>query len=111
MPAFDGLFLLSLCGAALLTMGPVMAAESPPPIRLRIPFVNAFTQDDTAFANLHGNCRISGEQALRIERNSSDPCLAADAAPGSICFDRLGLGALRSRRALLPRDGGQHCLD
>jgi hypothetical protein len=88
-----------------------MAAESPPPVRLQIPFVNAFTQDGTASTKLDGSCRISGEQALRIERNSSDPCLAADAAPGSICFDRLGLGALRSRRALLPRDGGQHCLD
>jgi hypothetical protein len=111
MFAFDGPFLFSLCGAALLTMGTAMAAESSPPVRLQIPFVNAFTQDGTAFTNLRGNCRISGEQALRIERSSSDPCLAADAAPGGACFDRLGLGALRSRRASLPRDGGQRCLD
>jgi len=90
-----------------------MAAETSPPIRLRIPFANAFTQDVTASTqfSLRENCRISGEQALRIERDASNPCLAADAAPGGVCFDRLGLGMLRAQRALWPHDEGRHCME
>ena len=90
-----------------------MAAEPSPPIRLRIPFMDAFTQDGTALSQpfLHGNCRVNGEQAERIERRTSDPCLAADAAAGAVCFDRLGLGTLRSQRTLLPYDGGRRCVD
>jgi hypothetical protein len=37
-----------------------------------------------------GQCRISGARAQKIERRTSDPCLAADAAPGNVCFERLG---------------------
>jgi hypothetical protein len=38
----------------------------------------------------HQQCRISGARAQRIERNTSNPCLAADSVPGAICFERLG---------------------
>ena len=113
MRALSRSFFFTLCGSVLLTVGTAMAAEPSPPIQLRIPFANAFTQDVTASTqfSLRENCRISGEQALRIERDASNPCLAADAAPGGACFDRLGLGMLRSRRALLPDDGGQRCVN
>jgi hypothetical protein len=113
MHAFNGSLLFTLCGALLLTTGAAMAAEPSPPVRLRIPFVKGFMQDGAALtqSSVKEDCRISGEQALRIERSSSDPCLAADAAPGGACFDRLGLGALRSQRALLPREDGQRCVD
>ena len=113
MRAFERLFLFALWGAIPLTIGTAMAAETSPPIRLRIPFANAFTQDVTASTqfSLRENCRISGEQALRIERDASNPCLAADAAPGGVCFDRLGLGMLRAQRALWPHDEGRHCME
>ena len=113
MRAFERLFLFALWGAVLLTIGTAMAAETSPPIQLRIPFANAFTQDVTASTqfSLRENCRISGEQALRIERDASNPCLAADAAPGGVCFDRLGLGMLRAQRALWPHDEGRHCME
>jgi hypothetical protein len=90
-----------------------MTAEASPAVRLQIPFENLFTQDDDAAPQSYGRetCRINGEEGLRIERNASDPCLAADAAAGGACFDRLGLGALRARRALLPDDSGQRCAD
>ena len=35
-------------------------------------------------------CRISPAEAERIERTTADPCLAADAVPGGVCFERLG---------------------
>jgi hypothetical protein len=111
MHTFDGSLLFTLCGAVLLTIGTAMAAEPSPPIRLRIPFENAFAPDGLAATQSyrHGNCRVSGEQALRIERDTSNPCLAADS--GGACFYRLGLGALQSQRALLPHDGGRRCVD
>jgi hypothetical protein len=96
----------------LLTARTAMAAEASPPVRLRIPFVTALTDDSTFdLAYGHGHCAISGEQALRIERDTSNPCLAADASPVGACFDRLGLSALRSRRALWPRGEGRHCME
>jgi hypothetical protein len=100
-----------LWGAILCAVGTAMAAEASPPVRLQMPFLNAFTHDDVAAPQLYseGNCTINGEQGLRIERNMSDPCLAADASAGGACFDRLGLGALQSRRPLLPRRGLQNC--
>ena len=90
-----------------------MNAEASPAVRLQMPFANLFTQDDGAIPQDYGRktCRISGEEGLRIERDVSDPCLAADAVAGGTCFDRLGLGALRARRALLPDDGGQRCVE
>jgi hypothetical protein len=113
MRALTRSFFFTLCGSALLTVGTAIAAEPSPPIRLRIPFANAFTQDVTASTqfSLRENCRISGEQAMRIDRDSSNPCLAADAAPGGACFDRLGLGMLRAQRALWPHDEGRHCME
>jgi hypothetical protein len=36
------------------------------------------------------HCRISGAREQRIERTTSNPCLAADSAPDGICFERLG---------------------
>jgi hypothetical protein len=90
-----------------------MAANPSPPIRLRIPFANAFAPEsmESTKPSLSGNCRVDGEQAMRFERRTSDPCLAADAAPGSACFDRFGLGTLRSQRTLLPYDGGRRCAE
>jgi hypothetical protein len=89
-----------------------MAAEPPPAIRLRLPFANMFPEDHTAIVQPHlsGSCRINGEQAERFERRTSDPCLAANSSPGSVCFDRLGLGMLRSQRTLVPYDGDLQCL-
>ena len=103
----------ALWGAALLTVGTAMAAEASPPVQLRIPFVTALTEDHTTLdpAYSHGHCAIRGDQALRIERDASNPCLAADAAPGGACFDRLGLGMLRTQRALWPHDEGRHCME
>jgi hypothetical protein len=103
----------ALWGAVLLTVGTAMAAEASPPVRLRIPFVTALTEDHTTLdpAYSHGHCAISGEQALRIERDTSDPCLAAEASPGGACFDRLGLDALRAQRAPLPHDGSKRCVN
>jgi hypothetical protein len=102
-----------LWGVVLLTVGTVTAAEASPPVQLRIPFVTALTEDRTTLApaSSHGHCAINGEQALRIERAASNPCLAADAAPGGACFDRLGLGMLRAQRALWPHDEGRHCVE
>jgi hypothetical protein len=113
MRALARSFFFTFCGSALLTAGAAMAVEPSPPIRLQIPFANAFTQDVTASAqfSLRENCRISGEQAMRIERDTSNPCLAADATPGGTCFDRLGLGALRAQRTLWPHDEGRHCTE
>jgi hypothetical protein len=113
MRALAGSFFFALCDLVLLTAGTAMAAESSPPIRLQIPFANAFTQDVTASTqfSLRENCRINGEQAMRIERDTSNPCLAADAAPGGACFDRLGLGMLRAQRTLWPHDEGRHCTE
>jgi|SRR5882672_3626725 len=113
MRTFDRTLLLTLWGAVVLTVGSAMAAETSPSIQLRLPFVNLLAEDPTATSqiDLHGRCVISGEQAMRIERDTSDPCLAADAAPGGVCFDRLGLGALQSRRASLPHDGGRRCVE
>ena len=112
MRASDKSFLFTVCGAVLLTLGTAMAEPSPS-VRLQIPFMNAFAQDSTTSTLLssHRSCHISSEQAMRVERDTSDPCVAADAAPGGACFDRLGLGALRSQRALLPHDGGQRCTE
>ena len=113
MHAFHRPLLFALWGAVLWAIGTAMAAEAAPPVRLRIPFVNALTQDDLSAPQSynHEYCRITGEQGLRIERNSSNPCLAADGTAGGACFDRLGLGALRSQRALLPHDGGRRCVE
>jgi hypothetical protein len=90
-----------------------MTAEASSPVRLRIPFVTALTEDHATLdpAYSHGHCAISGEQALRIERDASNPCLAADAAPGGACFDRLGQGMLRAQGALWPHDEGRHCME
>ena len=103
----------ALWGAVLLTVGTAMAAEASPPIQLRFPFVTALTEDHTTLDPVysHGRCAISGEQALRIERDTFDPCLAANASAGGTCFERLGLGALRARRALLPHEGGKRCVN
>ena len=113
MHGSDRLLQFALWGAALLTVGTAMAAEASPPVQLRIPFVTALTEDHTTLdlAYSHGRCAISGEQALRIERDTSDPCLAANASAGGACFDRLGLGVLQSQRALLPHDGGRRCVE
>jgi hypothetical protein len=112
MRAFGGSFLLALGGAVFLAAGAAMAAEPPPAIRLRLPFTDMFPQDHTAIFQSHpsGSCRINGEQAERFERRTSDPCLAANTSPGSECFDRLGLGTLRSQRTLVPYDGDRQCL-
>ena len=113
MSALVRSFFFTLCGSAFLTAGTAMAAEPSPPIQLRIPFANAFTQDVTASTQFspRENCRIGSEQAMRIERDTSNPCLAADATPGGACFDRLGLGALRAQRTLWPHDEGPHCME
>jgi len=105
--------LFILWGAVLWAVGTAMAAEASPPVRLQIPFVNAFAQHDRATPQSysHENCRISGGQAITIERDASNPCLAADAAPGNGCFDRLGLGMLRAQRALWPHDEGRRCTE
>lgn len=97
-------------GAAVWAVGVAMAAEASPPVRLRMPFVDALAQDGVVVprSDDHRDCRVSGEQGLRIGRETFDPCLTADAVAGGVCFDRLGLGALRARRAMLP-ENGQHC--
>jgi hypothetical protein len=46
-------------------------------------------------------CRISGARAQRIERYTSNPCLAADSVPGGICFERLGQNPQANPSALL----------
>lgn len=111
MRAFGRSFLLALGGTVFLAVGTAMAAE-PPAIRLRLPFADMFPEDHTEIVQLHpsGTCRINGEQAERFARRTSDPCLAANTSPGSECFDRLGLGTLRSQRTLVPYDGDQQCL-
>jgi hypothetical protein len=102
---------LAVWGAVLLVVGTAMAAEASPAVQFRIPFVTALAEDRTASDLAYGqdHCAISGEQALRIERDTSDPCVAADASAGGACFDRLGLGALHARRAVLPDDRDAHC--
>ena len=111
MHAIHRSILFAFWGAVLWAVGTAMAAEASPPVRLQMPFLNAFTHGDAAApqSSSQGNCTINGEQGLRIERNTSDPCLAADASGGGACFDRLGLGALQSRRPILPRRGQQNC--
>ncbi|HEX4636948.1 MAG TPA: hypothetical protein VH189_12245 [Rhizomicrobium sp.] len=110
MHAFGGTIILLT--TVFLTVETAMAAEVSPPLRLRFPFENLLTEDGSTTASVspHRHCAISGEQAMRIERDTSDPCLAADAAPGGACFGRLGLGKLQSERSLLPRDG-RHCAE
>lgn len=94
--------------AVLWAVGTATAAQASSPVQLQIPFAAALSEDNWALdpADSHGQCAIDGEQALRIERDTSDPCAAANTATGGACFDRLGLGALRARRALLPHTNG-----
>jgi hypothetical protein len=113
MHGSNRLLQFALWAVVLLTVGTAMAAEASPQVELRIPFITALSEDHTTLdrAYGHGRCAISGEQALRIERDTSNPCLAADASPGGACFDRLGLGMLRAQRGLWPRDEGRHCME
>ena len=53
-------------------------------------------------------CRISPARAERIERTTSDPCLAADSAPGGVCFEKLGQDQLADASVLLNLRGA-HC--
>jgi hypothetical protein len=46
-------------------------------------------------------CRVSGARAQRMERYTSNPCLAADSVPGGICFERLRQDAQANPSALL----------
>src|SRR5260221_9455566 len=73
MHVSDRLLQFALWGAVLLTVGTAMAAQASPPVQLRIPFVAALTEDQTTLdpAYGHDHCAISGEQALRIERDPS----------------------------------------
>jgi hypothetical protein len=113
MPRYAKSLLLAFWATAFFAVGSAMAAESSPAIILPAPFANIFADHPAAVAQpyLLGTCRIGGEQAEEIERRTSDPCLAADASPGNVCFDRLGFGTLRAQRPLLPNLRRQHCVE
>jgi hypothetical protein len=113
MRGFVKSFLLAFCAMGAFALDSAMAAESPPAILLPTPFANIFTGDPAVIAQSYpqGTCHISGEQAEKMERRTTDPCLAADASPGNVCFDRLGFGMLRAQRTLLPRGGRQYCAE
>jgi hypothetical protein len=86
----------AICGAAILMSMHAGSAEPRAPLTKLHGFspseiILFQAQNDFASPRPHSEpCRISPTEAERIERNTADPCLAADAVPGGVCFERLG---------------------
>jgi hypothetical protein len=99
----------AVCGVILLTSTGTTAFEAPSRKALRFypsstaGVVQLRDQSDIALSPPHRawHCRVSGARAERIERNTSNPCLAADSTPGGVCFERLGQSTTTNPSALL----------
>ena len=97
----------AICGAAILMSMDTGSAEPGVPLMMlhgfSPPEIILFrAQNDFASPRSQSeSCRISPAEAERIERNTADPCLAADAVPGGVCFERLGNDILDSAPAAL----------
>ena len=87
---------LALCGATILMSTDTGAAEPSAPARelrgvLSSEIILFREKNDFASPRPRSEpCRMSPAEAERLERTTADPCLAADALPGGVCFARLG---------------------
>jgi len=52
---------------------------------------------------------VSGADVQRIERSTSDPCLASESVPGGVCFARLGQSLASTDSADPPHNWQRHC--
>jgi hypothetical protein len=103
-------FLLVLFTVSLI--GEATAAFAVAPTEIERSSITSEYQDDRALIpspDSGCDCHMTGEEAEIREQDTSNPCLAADAAPGAACFDRFGFGMLRARRALLPDSERKQC--
>jgi hypothetical protein len=86
----------AICGAAILMSMDAGRAEPGAPLTKLLGFsppeiILFGARDDFAPPRSQSEpCRISPAESERIERTTADPCLAADAVPGGVCFERLG---------------------
>jgi hypothetical protein len=57
----------------------------------------------------HKECHLNGADVERIDRGTTDPCLAANSVPGAVCFARLGQSPTSGDNFDAPRDWYRHC--
>ena len=112
MRGFQNVFLFSACLAMLLSSPGTMALESQvaPRLSVRLPFVDLFS--DAAHSDQtrsQERCHVSGADVQRIERSTSDPCLASESVPGGVCFAHLGQALASTDSIDPPHDWHRHC--
>jgi len=79
MRVYQSKCLQAACIAVLLSSPAAMAFEPQvaPPLSVRLPFMNTFS--DAAHSGQtrsQDRCHVNGAEVQRIERSTSDPCLA-----------------------------------
>ena len=103
--------LLFACIAVFFSSS-VMAFEPQvaPSLSMRLPFVDSFS--DAAHSDqtrLQDRCHVNGADVQRVERSTSDPCLASETVPGGVCFARLGQALASTDSIDPPHDWQRHC--
>ena len=100
MRARSSLLALAAC-LALTPISVAYSAEVLFPLKIQLPMESlaAWRADALVRADTRSLCPVTGAEAEAIERDTSDPCLAADSTPGGVCFERLG--------RIRPRSGTQ----
>jgi hypothetical protein len=111
MHVFRKGLLFSARFAILLTSSPAAAFDAPlaPHLVLRLPLgMSLPDRSASEHTQLSTRCHLNGGDVERIERSTSDPCLASESVPGGVCFARLGLDPV-SADFDEPHDWQRHC--
>jgi hypothetical protein len=112
MHGFQNGLLFCACLAMLLSSPATMAFEPQVASRLsrRLPFVDSLSNAaHSDQARSQERCHVSGADVQRIERSTSDPCLASESVPGGVCFARLGQSLASTDSADPPHNWQRHC--